>query len=364
MRHQLFAWPGTAMPRYFLPVLILCLGCRGQTNEKNTAVPLATDSVPPPQQRAYQPPTHRYGEYLLKYKPSMDRFEGEVRNDSIAYYMEEKIPGIVIHQRSPANYDKYPLVTQNMTLIEYYDTTTRKLKKRLDLEKLTPYNSHTYKNISIGSLDYEGMDIYGPDSNCIWPDLPKLTHYYTNNWIHSISPNGYICVGFELIKMAKTNNTVVGWEQTIMVLDAQGKDVMRIPLAHSVWYPCVTDNRKFLYFVNNKGRHNTPEDACKDALHIYDLLQKKRVYYREFDNYKNIGILDPEQMGGEIIMPIGSIDRIKPEKLYEIIIMKPNLRELRTYHFSPDEGERYLKMKPFQAKRDYLNQKTFTTTKF
>ncbi len=369
MQHSHFAWPELAMPGSFMLMLVFLLGvsggCRGQGSEKITAVPKVPDSLTTTsQQRPYQPPTQQYGPYLLK--QSGGRFECEVRNDSILYHIEEKFPGVLIHERSPSNYEKYPSVTQNNALIEYYDTTTHKLKKRINLEKITPYNERTYKNIGIGSLDYEGMDIHGPDSNCIWPKLPKVTHYYTSNWIYSISPNGYICVGFELIKMAKTNNTVVGWEQTLMVLDAQGRDIMRIKIDHGVGYPRVTNDGKFLYFAHNKSGQYPydPSEPCREAIIIYDLLQKRQVYHQEFDKYQDVGILDPEQIGGEIIMPVASVERVKPYTIFEIIIMKPNLRELRTYYFSPDEAQKYLKIKPFQAQRDYLSQKSFTTTKF
>ena len=369
MRYPRFAWPEMTMSGSFMLVLLLCLGmsggCQGQVTEKNTAVPPSTNSAPTSPQLLYKPAVHRYGDYVLKYNPSMDRFECDVRNDSILYHIEEKYPGILIHERSPGNYEKYPSITQNNTLIEYYDTATHKLKKRINLEKITPYNERTYKNISIGSLDYEGMDIYGPDSNCVWPKLPKITHYHTHNWILSISPNGNICVGFELIKMAKTNNTVVGWEQTIMVLDAHGKDVMRIKMDHMV-NPIVTNNDKFIYFTHNKSGHYPyePNEPCDEAVSIYDLLQKKQVYYRKFEKDQQVGFFDSASINGEIMGSVTSTYCIKPEKLFEIIIMESNLRELRTYHFSPDEAERYLKMKPFQAKRDYLSQKTFTTTKF
>lgn len=364
MRHRCLAWPRMTMPNSFLPFLIFLIGmsfgCQGQGNEKHPPLSSDTTTVANKPQGTYKGLVHQYGPYVLKQMNGV--FTGETQNDSAIYHIKEAFPGILIHEREPLDYEKNISVTKNITLIEYYDTATHQLKKRLDLEKITPYNARTYKDISVGLIDYEYMEVYSLDSNCHKPKLPKPSHYYTRNWIRSISSNGYICVGFELIEMAGVSN-VVGWEQTIMVLDAQGNDIMRLPIDHAV-YPMLTDDNKFLYLTHNKQGSHEPFESCKEAISVYDLSNHKQVYYREFKDYQSGGFLDPQVVNREIIGLVTSAYHINPKTIYEVIIIESPLRQVKSYKFTPSEAEEYLKLKSFKELKAYLIEKPFTTTKF
>lgn len=150
-----------------------------------------------------------------------------------------------------------------------------------------------------------------------------------------------------------------------MVLDAQGKDIMRLRLDYTI-YPLVADDGKFLCFTHNKSGNypSEPYDPCQEALSIYDLSENRQVYYREFANYQQVGFLDPSQVNREIICLVSSVFRINPETIYEVVIVEASSRQVKTYSFTPSEAGKYIMIKSFKNQKEYLAQKKFTTTKF
>ena len=277
MQNHYSAGSFVALPNYVMLLLILMLGmsvgCKGQEPEKRSS---QSSDLPREINTLQQSPkTHHYGSYLLKY--SGGNFSCELVKDSSAYIIKEEYPGILIHKRK---LNETLNISGNTTLVAYYDTITHKLKTQIDLEKITPYNQNAYQNISIGRLDYESMDMLGPDSNCQRLKLPKPTYYYTSNWVRSVSHNGYLCIGFELIKMAKPN-MVVGWEQTLIILDLQGTELMRIKLDHMTTNPIITDDGTLLCFSYSKSAiyPSEPFDPCYAAVDIYDLQKNKLLHH-------------------------------------------------------------------------------------
>lgn len=316
--------------RTFQLALLFCLfftvGCKGQGN--NDQQDFKGKAA------VYKSKTHQYSNYTLV--KLGDEYRCNIIVDSFRYEILEEIRGILVHHREPSNYERYPTVTKNTTLIEYYDTTTHILKKRLDLEAITPYNRRTHKNISIGLLDYEYMDMYGPDSNCQWPKLPAPSYYYTRNSVLSISPNGYICVSFELIKMAKPNNMVVGWEQTMMVLDPTGNELMRLAIDHEILYPVVSSDGKILFLESHIGQNtqSEPFTACKNGLFLYDLVAKKIVFERYFPNAIDAGRLQRPET--DKIWVVSVTDKDKP---IERLIIDPLNREIKNYKIRDKERD-------------------------
>ncbi len=336
---------------------IITQGCNGQGSEKNAQVNSPVPFSNSQQQVPKWPMPHQYGPYLLGHAGGF--FSCSVHKDSAVYNIKEVYAGILVHTRQR---DETLNIWSNSTLIEYYDTTTRQLMKRIDLENSTPYNTGTYQDISIGGLDYEYMEMYGPDSNCQKIKLPTPTDYYTRNWIRSVSSKGFICVGFELIKMAKLK-MVVGWEQTLIVFDAHGSEIMRIHLDHAIGDPLITVDGRFLYFTHIKAGHSPSEpfDPCREAFSIYDLVQKKQVYHREFKNDERVGLLDSDKIGGEIIGSVTSANRTKSAMIHEIIIFEVNLRQVKTYRLAPGDASTLLNIKSFKDQREYIARMPFST---
>jgi hypothetical protein len=245
---------------------LLPSGCRGQDKKELKQTP-ATEK-----QRFIR--KKHYGSYELNRWG--DIFRCEINIDSSRLAIEEVHPGVLVHNRR-AIYDYSP--PGNTIAVEYYDTISGKLKRRIDLEKINPYNKKLYPNIGIGGMDYESMNVPGPFYDCVFPKMPQPDLFYTRNWVSSSSPNGYICVSFVLIKISSPND-VVGWEQALLVLDSEGREIRQIKFSHETHEPIVLNDGKYLCVSSRSSE--TPEnpfEPCRPELKIFNLDSGKLIFY-------------------------------------------------------------------------------------
>jgi hypothetical protein len=239
------------------------------------------------------------------------------------------------------------------TKIEYYDVTTKNLKKQIDLAQITPYNSQTYKGITVGGINIHDDNYWQADTNCTWPKLPKSDTYRTFNIVHRASKEGFLSVSFILIKLNKSTRDVVGWEQTLMVLNPEGNEIHRMKLDYDTPDPYVLSNGKYLAFCygGDSGLGLNPFDPCTAVFEIFDLETKKKSFdYNPIKSY-SLGVLEPSESllysrfyneKSSIIEQLVADLTKKEVKVYQFIWRKPLLPAKKEYL-------RFLETLPFQT---------------
>ena len=322
MRLNLFKGQFVAHPKSLIIMLFFLLGlgveCGAQGNGRDY-------SGSPNPSSGNQSLTHHFGPYELRNLGG--DFTCTIHTDSAVYKIEEVYPGILVHERKPEG--KEPSVSQNITLIEYYDVSTKKLLKRINLEEITPYNDRAYATIGVGGLDYEYMDISAPDANCKWPDLPAPSYSLTRNQILSVLSDGFILVSFELLKLAKPF-IVVGWEQTVIILDTRGSEVRRIKLEHTIASPILINDNTYLVssYGGSINRISNPFEPCKASLEIYDLKDGKMVF-----QYNGETSTEPAETKEEDGLVYTRFFNPQTSQSEQIIVDVKN-KEIRTYKFT------------------------------
>jgi hypothetical protein len=259
-----------------LLALLFFTECQGQQPEKSksgnqTLGPQQADSLPIAKTRKQY---KQYGEYKLE-RQQVGNYMAEIQNGDTIIKIEEIKHGILFFYKKICSGHYCPTTLDK---IVYYDSLSQALIKVVYLNNLTPYNKNKYKNILIGSLDYEYGEVTGPDSNCVWPKASLPNSYYTQCVHNSISMDSYLCLNFELIKMTNFKR-VVGWEQTLMVFDPTGNEVFMQQMPHEC-RAYVLNNGTYLCLTDSRGLRTSSEpfSSCQAFLQIYDLKTKTLVY--------------------------------------------------------------------------------------
>lgn len=256
-------------------LLVTALGCLGQSHPDQQQ----TSTTGFAQQNNDTSKIHQYGDYVLL-RNQVNIFEAKIRLDSEYFKIKEAYPGILVFEKLGKG--NYP---GDNVRVEYYDINTKKLKTKIDLTKVSPYNRKAYENLITGAYNfsYFGFPV-PPDSNCIFPQLPKPDVYSTFNYIYEASFGGYMCASFQLIKLTKSSD-VVGWEQTFVIYNPNGQEIVRRKLNHSVKCPYVSRDGKYLMFTYGNDSKVNPFEPCIAMLEIYDIQQQKTIW--EFKGDKN-----------------------------------------------------------------------------
>jgi hypothetical protein len=272
------------------------LSCNGQNEDKNAQTPVSGNvkdstrttvpywKLPYEKQLEIAEPYHVYGKYKLRWQGGKSYYYEE-KQDSFLLKIKEDYPGILVYQRIPAEHTH---TTLNTVSLEFYEIGSKKLESLVDLEKITPYNSSKYKNIEIGSIDYEYDKIPGSNSDCTWPGLPSPDIYRTYNSVYSINPNGYVCVGFILVKVHTHTHYIVGWEQTFTILNPNGKEIYRSTLNYDTPFPYISPDGKYLVYSIGSETSANPFEPCQKAIEIHDIQTRKRIYEYKCDINQDI----------------------------------------------------------------------------
>jgi hypothetical protein len=293
-------------------------GCLGQSPDETSVKPVSEQpSTPRP-----KPKPRVYGDYVFN---TYDQGTIHIKKDSLNLQIREAGSGILIHSNN----------NSHVFRVEYYDTSTHTLKKSIDLDKTTPYNSTNYRNIKIGKFDYETMESVEVDSNCNRGHLPKPKMYLTSN-SESFERNGHLVISWELIKMADAF-TAVDWEETLLILDPFGNEVTRLKFNSRVSANLSKSKNNLIVTQNRQNQHHISE-PCHDAIMIYDLSNNKCLFKKEVDQKKIIGIMDINADSEAIIVLVYSKSLLEPRSIYEVIVFKEDTKEISTY-FIPLEQQ-------------------------
>jgi len=374
MQNQHFKRLSQAAPMAIFVLLMLCgsAGCSGQeprtaqpvnppksdsTNQTSTAKAVGNDSIPfrflpSKEQDKLRPrePYHKYGDVVL------ERYGGTYSLLANGRQIIREVhPGILVYDQPTSESH-----TTTNWRIEYYDISTKKLKKRLNLEEISPYRHEKYKNIDFGG--FGGGDAGDeippdPDSNGVYPKLPAPDNYRTNNYV-TLSPGGHVCVQHELYKIA--GNMFVGFEVTLVVYDPSGREMQRMTMNNSVVSPYVSTDGKYLAFVY--GTRNTDNffDDWNGTLVVYDLKSGKKILHYVFEKGERIsGISEVERDGWLNIQSRANFDQ---NHVNRVVLADLHKRELSQRVFSKAEWNEVVKN--WKSYTDLVQKYQFTSKKY
>lgn len=226
---------------------------------------------------------HYWGNYRLE--SNGDSYQLDTLSNQYRYRINEIRPGILSLNRGARHEEDADRFPPNLIALEFYDTLTHQLKKRVDLEKASPYQPGSYKKLQVGGgIDGEYMEQYGPDSTCKWPVLPKPDRFITKNSLQHNDYGQHICIGFTLIHIAGVK--VVGWGETIGVFDLSGEQILQYKTDKGLEFCAVPASGKYFCYVTSPPDNSPPSpmDDCTNRLVVYDIQQKKEVFRREYSN--------------------------------------------------------------------------------
>jgi hypothetical protein len=310
-------------------------------------------------QQALVRPPHTYGAYTLKWDRDIGPFYRDtVTIDTVQYFVEEEVPGILVFDA------QWPFPGLSFTKLEYYDTLSHALLKTVDLEALSPYYNGQYPGIKFGNFDWDYMILpEEPDSNCVFAKLSPPQYYSTYNDIRLLSDAGHYLVGNYLIGYYRDEGAavyVVSWESTVIILNPQGEEVLRINPDYSFYAALVTADGRYLC-VSYGGRQgdagDSPFGPCAAYFDLYDMHEDKRLMHYLGMN-KLQGIL-PDRLESFDRFVYQRFIKNKEDLIHfdsEQLIFDPLNREVRIFEI----GTEFL---PRQDRTILMNQKRHTLRK-
>jgi len=340
------------MSKLMLPLTILLLfhlsiGCTGQVpstvhpenSKKNNPAEqtintksIENDTIPSSiEQEKLRPqePNHQYGDIILKPLGGTYSLLRDGRQ-----IIREEHPGILIYDQ--------PKGEQHTTnwKIEFYDISTKKLKKQINLEKTSPYRQEKYKKIEFGGFGGSDSNDEAPpsDSSRNYSNLPSPDNYRTDNLV-TLSSGGHICVRHELYKLA--GNMLVGFELTVVIYDSSGQEIRSMLMNHSVESPYISRDGKYFAFIY--GTHTTDNlfDDWNGNLIIYELKLGKKVLHYVFDHGERIRNMNEVERDG--LLCIKSRAGLDHSHVSKIVLIDLYKRELYQRQFSKPEWSEALK---------------------
>ncbi len=331
-----------------LSLLFLDCSSSGAAPDNKENVNTAAGSVPvtkpitPKKLERY----HYWGNYRLE--RNGDSYQLDTTVNQYRYGINEIRPGILSLNRGARHEEDADRFPPNLIALEFYDTLTHQLKKRVDLGKMSPYKPEQYKNLKIGGgLDYEYMEIYGPDTNCQWPSLPKPNNFISTNQ-RMPSVFGYNFIGFALAHLA--DYKVVGWENSLGIFDASGALKAMVKIDKEPSSCAVSKQGKFLCYATYAPRNSTSEpwEDCTNRLIIYDLQRKSIVFSREFPNHP-VGIL-PYVFDPELYQPSSDFGfAVYYEKYKTLFYLDEDNRAVHEYSITNEEYSQVCKQKSVKS---------------
>ncbi len=304
-------------------------------------------------------PPRIYGAYTLEWdRYTRGFYRDTITIDTVQYVVEEQAPGILVFD------PQWPFPGLIFTKLEYYDTLSHALLKTVNLEALSPYYNGQYPGIEVGDFDWDYMILpEEPDSNCVFSKLPPPQYYSTYNDIRLLSDAGYYMVGNYLIGYRKEDGLtyVVSWESTVIILNPQGEEVLRIKTDYSLQRALVTADGRYLC-VSYGGRQgdisDSPFDPCAAFFDIYDMEEDKRLMHYMGMNMLQ-GVL-PDRLESFDNFVYQRFIKNKEDLIHfdsEQLIFDPLNREVRIF----DIGTEFL---PRQDRAVLMNQKPHKLRKF
>jgi|GEM_PF-692429 len=286
-------------------------------------------------------PPHTYGAYTLQWKAYNGAYHigpfyrDTITIDTVQYFVEEKVPGILVFE------DPWPYSGLPIKKLEYYDTLSHVLLKIVDLEALSPYYNGQYPGVTVGGIDVEYMILPDePDSNCVFPRLPPPQYYSTYNSIRLLSDAGYYLVGNYLVGYKNEDGLtyVVSWESTVIVLNPQGEEVLRIKPNYTFYATLVTADGRY-FCVSYGGRQyayeGSPFQPCAAYFDIYDMNDGKRLmHYLGMNELQGItpGYME-NYANGLLYNSFSKSDfSNRDNTLFEELIFDPHNREVTIYN--------------------------------
>ncbi|MDX2135628.1 MAG: hypothetical protein SFV52_12600 [Saprospiraceae bacterium] len=285
-------------------------------------------------------PPRTYGAYTLRWdRYTRGFYRDTITIDTVQFIVEEQAPGILVFD------PQWPFPGLPYKKIEYYDTATHVLLKTVDLEALSPYYNGQYPGVTVDGIDIEYMILpEEPDSNCVFSKLPPPQYYSTYNDIRLLSDAGYYKVGNYLIGYRKENTFtyVVSWESTVIILNPQGEEVLRINPDYTFYAALVTADGRYLcvsYGGRQQQSDSSPFDPCAAYFDLYDMQEDKRLMH-----YLGMNKLQGITPGYMKVYANGMIysyfedygDPNTGKRLFEQLIFDPYRREVRIYNIGED----------------------------
>jgi len=317
-------------------------------------------------QQALVRPPRIYGAYTLRWdRYTRGFYRDTITIDTVQFIVEEQAPGILMFE------DQWPFSRLPIKKLEYYDTLSHALLKTVDLEALSPYYNGQYPGITTGNIDPESEILpEEPDSDCVFAKLPPPQYYSTYNSISLLNDVGYYLVGNYLIGYRHEGDVeypsayVVSWESTVIVLNPQGEELLRIKPDYTFHAALVTTDGRYLCVSYGGRLHATsgsPFEPCAAYFDLYDMQEDKRLMHylgmnvlrgvfpgtlKRFDN--NLISIDFERLG--------NTDR--DETVFEQLIFDPSKREVRIYEIGtgseyilPGKSPRLMDEKPHKLQK-------------
>jgi hypothetical protein len=312
------------------------LQCTGQQPPK----PADSTQVQPEPVR----PPRIYGAYTLRWdRYDQGFYRDTITIDTVQYFVEEQAPGILMFDA------QWPHPGLSYKKIEYYDTATHVLLRTVDLEALSPYYNGQYPGLTVGGIDVDYMNFpQEPDSNCVFAKLPPPQYYSTYNDINLLNDVGYYLVGNYLIGYRDEGDGeypavhVVSWESTVIVLNPQGKEVLRINPNYTFHAALVTADGRYLcvsYGGRQQRSDSSPFEPCAAYFDLYDMNEDKRLmHYLGMNALQEItpGYLQP-YANGMVYNSFTKADFSDRDKtLIEELIFDPIKREVRIYNIGSE----------------------------
>ena len=188
------------------------------------------------------------------------------------WHIKTQYPGVVGYfPRSWGDYIKK---------IEYYDQD-RQLLRTLDFDKLTPYSSNSFKNITPGGFNFELMELdEGFETENYIEEAVALKE---DRNIILLNNNNWIVANYQLLALGEFNR-VIGYESTLVVYNELGEIQFSEKLPFSVGKSFVSTDYKYLVYRPRRANYMPQSNRVKGELFIVDLTQKKLIYKQLFKN--------------------------------------------------------------------------------
>ncbi len=216
--------------------------------------------------------------------------------DGVREIITEIYPGVLLYKRKSG--EKGSVYWK----IEFYEVQSKKLIREINLEETTPYSKSKFSNIEFGL--YGGQDAGHklpplPDSNCVYPPLPKPNKYLTNTYVN-LSPTGYVCVSYELYGLL--NNMFVSFENTCVIYDKKGVKMWEIATPNNIVSPYVTSDGKYFAYIYGTNTTDNFWDACRGNIEILELIKNKIIVKYEFGKDEKISTMFEAEKNGQLVV--------------------------------------------------------------